>query len=622
MTAGPSLGAMVTAVAGDLMAATRVDSVEVSQRALARLVNQLGIDVGFLRHNDHTLGTTTLVTQWPPREAVPDPDPIGVVRFADADPVFAMAEHLKAAAVVRPGPANELFQQRIRAAVGVEQVSLACVPLLSGDVTTGTLGFVRFGDSGWTAAELNPLQTIATLFAQLQGRITAEEQLGHITDDLTGLLHRRALAAHLEHRLVAGRPGPVAVLYLDVDRLKTVNDYLGHEAGDWFIRVFAERLRREVPAGAVLARVGGDEFVVVPPDAMDAEAVRALARGLQRRLHQHVVIDSQALARTVSIGAAMGIPGVDSTADLLHRADNAAMVAKRNGRSRIALFNDPTALNPLRLGQPADIAAHLDAVLDAAAPTDSAGALEIHYLPEVDMRTGRITAVEALARWRHPVRGLLPPASFVGVAESINKAATLGRLIMRSACADYRRWRSHDPSLQAQLCINVSAVQLLSDSFSDSVAALLDEFEIPAGQLRLEVSERFMRVDAQVAGRTLAAAKSAGMHVALDDFGTGFSGFSQLRALPIDIVKIDRAIVRQSSTEPGDRAVVRAVLALADGLGLQTVAEGVETAHTARTMLALGCRTAQGFLFSRPVGADRLEELLVRGSLPVVQPPG
>ena len=261
-----SLDDVVTAVAAELMAATAGNHVATSQRVLADLVDHFGVDYGFLRHNDHTVRATLLIAEWPPRETVPDPDPIGVVYFADADSVFALIEHRKEPYVLRPEPSNADYQRYIEDGTGVPQTSLAAIPLLSGDLTTGTLGFVKYGDRDWLPEELNALQAIATLLAQLQARIVAEEQLRYLAehDDLTGLLNRRMVITNLDNRLVEGQPGPVALFFLDLDRLKVISDYLGYDAGDRFLRAFADLLREAVDAEALIARFGGDEFVVVP----------------------------------------------------------------------------------------------------------------------------------------------------------------------------------------------------------------------------------------------------------------------------------------------------------------------------------------------------------------------
>src|SRR6202790_1643125 len=212
------------------MGVNAATSVEVSQRVLADLVEHFDVDVSFLRYNDHAIHATKLVAEWPPRPDIPDPDPLAVVYFADADPVFALAEHLPEPAVFRPEPATDEYQRRIQEGRNIPVTSMACVPLISGDVTTGVLGFVKFGDREWKPEELNALKAIASLFAQVQARIVAEEQLRYLAehDDLTGLNNRRALVGHLDDRLAAGAPGPVTALFLALDRLKAINDYLGH----------------------------------------------------------------------------------------------------------------------------------------------------------------------------------------------------------------------------------------------------------------------------------------------------------------------------------------------------------------------------------------------------------
>ena len=250
---------------------------------LADLAAYLGLDVSFLRHNDHELHATKLIAEWPIRDLRSRPRPIGVVYFADADPVFAVAEHLKEPLVIRPEPATDEYQRRIEEGTAVPPTSLACVPLLSGDVTTGVLGFIKIGDREWTVDELNALQTIATLFAQLQARIVAEDQLQYLAehDDLTGLCNRRALVSPPRTPPAADQPGPVAALFLDLDRLKAINDYLGHHAGDRFIAFFADRLRERVGEPDLIARLGGDEFMVIPAAPMGLAEAESYAHRVQ-----------------------------------------------------------------------------------------------------------------------------------------------------------------------------------------------------------------------------------------------------------------------------------------------------------------------------------------------------
>ena len=602
---------VVIAVAAELMAATTGNSAAISQRVLADLVSHFGVDAGFLRHNDHTIHATVLVAAWPPREEIPDPDPIGVVYFADADSVFARAENMKVPDVLRPEPENADYQQNIEQASAIPAISLACVPLLSGDLTTGILGFVKFGDREWLPNELNALQAIATLFAQLQARIVAEERVHYLAehDDLTGLLNRRALIAHLDDRLAEGQRGPVSILFLDLDRLKVVNDHLGHNVGDRFITAFAELVRESVDVPSVVARFGGDEFVVVPTAPMDAEGAEALAQRLQNRVHKQVVIDGERLTRTVSIGVAVGDPGRDNTSDLLRQADQAAVSAKTSGGSKVAAFNremsDKYAIRN-------DIELHMEGTIDS-----DSGALVLHYLPEFNMHTGEVLGTEALIRWQHPTRGLLMPESFIGVAESINLAGKLGRLVMRAACAQFSLWRSRGVGRDAVLRVNVSPVQLVTEGIIDTVAATLDEFGLDASAVCLEITESVVVQDINATRKILTGLKNIGVQIAVDDFGTGYSALTYLKSLPVDTLKIDRGFVRELGTNTDDLAIVQSILVLAHAFGLDVVAEGVETVGAARTLLELGCYRAQGFLLSRPLDSAAMESLLARRFVPM-----
>ncbi|HEX2285412.1 MAG TPA: bifunctional diguanylate cyclase/phosphodiesterase [Mycobacterium sp.] len=604
-----SLELVVTSVATRLMGANAATSVEVSRRVLAELVEYFDVDVSFLRHNDHRIHASVLVAEWPVRPGIPDPDPHAVVYFADADPVFAHTEHQKEPVVFRPDPATIDSQHTMNDGGRVPGTSTACVPLLSGDVTTGVLGFVKFGDRDWSTEELNALKAIASLFAQVQARVQAEGRLRYLAehDDLTGLHNRRALLAHLDARLAAGQPGPVSALFFDLDRLKAINDYLGHTAGDWFIRVLAERLREGVDGLNLIARLGGDEFVVVPAVPMDAARAEELAYRLQSSLCERVAIDGEMLTRTVSIGVALGIPGQDTTSDLLRRADQAVLAAKGSGGNKVAVFSDDMSLDSEFRN---DIELHLQSVIEN-------GALLLHYLPEVDMRTGEILATEALVRWQHPTRGLLSPDAFIGVAESINLAGDLGRWVMRSACAEFARWRSHGVGRDAVLRINVSPVQLVTDGFVKSVAGIINEFGLDGRSVCLEITESVVVQDIETTRITLAGLKDVGVQVAIDDFGTGYSVLSHLKSLPVDTLKIDKGFVRDLASNRGDLAIVRAIIALAEAFGLQLVAEGVETEAAAMTLLRHGCHRAQGFLLSRPVDADTMESLLAKRRVPL-----
>ncbi|HWS91599.1 MAG TPA: EAL domain-containing protein, partial [Mycobacterium sp.] len=517
-----SLDLIVTSVATQLMEATRSTATQVSEKVLAQLGEQFDVDCSFLRHHDHDIRASILVAEWPRRTNVPDPDPLAVAHFSSADPVLALCEHGRKPVVVRPEQTDRYFWRLVRGAKQVSSPSVAAAPLVSGETTTGVLGFVKFGARRWKQEELNTLEAVAALFAQLQARIAAEEKLRYLAehDDLTGLYNRRALVAHLSERLSAGSPGPVAVLYLDLDRLKPINDHLGHSAGDWFIRVFAQRIRA-CAGPSMIARLGGDEFIVIPDQPMSSGAAEAFARRLAGMLCERLAIGGHMITRTVSIGLAVGVPGRDNSTDLLRRADEAVLTAKRGGGNQVALSTDDMSLKSAFRN---DIELHLRGDIDSEA-------LLLHYLPEVDLWTGAIIGAEALVRWRHPIWGLLLPDSFIGIAESTNLAGELGRWVMRSACAEFSRWRANGVGESAILRINVSPVQLITRGFVRSVADTIDEFGIDAGSVCLEITERAVVHDIETTRKTLSELKEVGVQIAIDDFGTGYAVLSHLKSL-------------------------------------------------------------------------------------------
>jgi diguanylate cyclase (GGDEF)-like protein len=602
---------LVTGAASALMAATAVTHVTISEQVVADLVAHFGVDFGFLRHNDHTIRATVLVALWPPRGYVPDPDPIGVVYFADADPIFAQAENLKEPDVVRPAPANEEYQRNIEAGTGVPASSIACVPLLSGEITSGTLGFVKIGDRAWLPEELNALKAIASLFAQLQARLVAEDRVLYLAehDDLTDLFNRRALIAHLDQRLALGESGPVSLLLLDIDRLKVINDHLGHQVGDSFIKAFVEQLKNAVDVPAVIARFGGDEFIVVPTAPMEIEAAEPFAKRLQDQMHKQVVVEGELLARTVSVGVAAGEPGRDRASDLLRRADEATTAAKSSGGSKVAPYNREMSQ---KYAVRDDIELRLEETLDS-----DNDALVVHYLPEFDIRTGEVLGAEALIRLQHPTLGLLMPDSFIGVAESINLAGKLGRAVMRLACAQFSEWHSRGVGLNSVLRVNVSPIQLVADGIIETVATNLDEFGLNASALCLEITESVVVQDIDATQKTLTELKNLGVQIAVDDFGTGYSALTYLKTLPVDILKVDKSFVRDLGTDSGDLAIVQSIMALANAFGLDVVAEGVETPAAARILLDLGCQRAQGFLLSKPIDGLAMESLLAKRFVPL-----
>ena len=509
----------------------------------------------------------------------------------------------------RPEPATDDYQRPIERASGSRDHIVAAVPLLSGDVTTGVLGFVKYGDRNWRPEELNAVKAIASLFAQVQARVLAEEQLRYLAehDDLTGLHNRRALLAHLDARLAEWTTGARLDLVFR-SRPPQDDQRLPRPHRRRLVHPRPCRTAEEAAEGPnLIARLGGDEFVVVPTTPMDADTAEALAYRLQSTLCERVAIDGETLTRTVSIGVALGVPGRDTTSDLLRRADQAVLTAKNSGGNKVAVFSDDMSLeNEFRN----DIELHLQSVIESG-----------------------LTAVALSARGRHAHRRH-PGRRGAGALGASHPRTSLTRLVHRRGRIDksrrgigplgdascMRRVRplavprvGHDTVLR----INVSPVQLVTDGFVESVASIIAEFGLDGGSVCLEITESVVVQDIETTRITLAGLKQVGVQVAIDDFGTGYSVLSHLKSLPVDTLKIDRGFVRDLGSNPGDLAIVRAIIALAEAFGLELVAEGVETQTAALTLLRHGCYRAQGFLLSRPVVGDAMEALLARGRIPV-----
>lgn len=611
-----SLDGLVTDVASDLMGVDAASVMRAYTRVLRTLVEYFGVDAGYLRHTDYGNRSTVMVAEWPARPDAPDPDPLGVVYFADADPVFAACEELLQPRVFRPEPDNEEYRRRVEAASGYSVTSMAVVPLVQGR-SIGWVGLIKSGDRTWSDNETNALVAIASMFTQVHARIIAEESLRTAAehDALTGLSNRRGVTDDLELRLDrSADSGQVAVLFLDLDRLKALNDFYGHTAGDAYLCAVAGTLRTIVDSDAMVARWGGDEFIIVmQPSTLDGKAASphtVALRILDAVATTRVIIAGDAITRTASIGVTTAYPGVDSVHEVIANADQAALAAKRTGGNSVALFDSTIrARNALRN----DVELHLHAAIQD-------GDLVLHYQPEVDLDTGRITAVEALVRWQHPSRGLLPPADFIDIAESSDLATQLGGWVLNDAIRAYRQWLDEIPDLGITLRVNVSPAQLLATEFVDIVASALHAGGLPPTRLCLEITENAVVQDTGQTAKVLTMLRELGVSIAIDDFGTGFSSLAHLKILPVDALKIDREFVEHLDTDPGDQAIARSIASLAKAFGLDLIAEGLETQGAVVALRSIGCTRAQGYLFSRPVPEDDMRSLLTHGSLPLSTP--
>jgi diguanylate cyclase len=598
---------VISSIANQLLEANAATATQASEKVLAQLVEHFDLHYSFLRHSDHRVGASVLAAEWPPRSDVADADPYAVVSFTSEQPALALCEHGKEL-VIYSGHESAGFRCPVTRHRFGGGPTVAAAPLVSGTHTSGVLGFVKCRGRKWKPEAIYTLETVASLFAQFQARIAAEERLTYLAehDDLTGLRNRRALLAHLSDRLAARQRGPVAVLYIDLDRLKAINDSLGHAAGDWFIRSFAARLRACAGSQSMVARLGGDEFIVVPDKPMTTRAAETFAEQIRKMVHDRLTIEGQTVTCSVSIGVAAGMPGRDRGTDLLRRADEAVLASKRVGGNETTVASD----NSLKKRFRTDIEGHLQGDIDR-------DALLLHYLPEVDLWTGAIVATEALVRWRHPDRGVLLPASFIGVAESMNLATDLDRWVLRTACAEFSGWRSRGVGRDASLRVNLSPLQLTTPGFVRMVAETIAEFGMDDGSLCLEITERAVVRDIDSTARTLTQLRDVGVQTSIDDFGTGYAVLSHLKRLPVDTLKIDPRFVRNLGSDANVLAIVRAIIGLADAFGLQLVAEGVETPAAALALMQHGCHRAQGYLFSRPIAGDAMETLLSSRYLPM-----
>ena len=428
------------------------------------------------------------------------------------------------------------------------------------------------------------------------------------TDDLTGLLNRRAFNDDCTERLAAAGKRNGALLLLDLDRFKEINDSLGHEAGDRLLVQVGARLARSLRPDDLLARLGGDEFAVLLADSDgDEDEAAAVANKLRNALAESFTSGGIALRTSVSIGVALFPVHGNNVNTLLRKADMAMYRAKTARSGHHIYHHDDDRQGELRLRTVQE--------LRTALTSDQ---LILHYQPQVDLATDEIHGVEALVRWGHPTRGVLAPAEFLGLAEECGLMHDLTVVVLAKALDQAARWHAkHEPLTVA---VNISASSLVDIGLPRRVGSMLRERKLPASALVLEITEDFLMADRDRAREILTQLRESGVQIAVDDFGTGYSSLAYLRELPIDELKLDRSFVQPMDTDPRASALVASTIALAHSLGLRIVAEGVESQETMDELKALGCNNAQGYFVSRPVGAAELDRwLAARRLVPVRQ---
>jgi len=439
----------------------------------------------------------------------------------------------------------------------------------------------------------------------------AEEKIRFLVqyDRLTQLPNRSLLIERLETAVERARRHRdlVAVLLLDIDQFKRINDSLGHRAGDELLRQVAGRLgkclrRTDVvarPDDYVVARLGGDEFILLLEEIRRAEDAARVARRIFDAFRDPFEIDGRELFVTVSIGIAVyPMDGSDSDA-LLKNADTAMYHAKEQGRNRFQFYSES-------MNASAFTRLMLENSLRRALEREE---FSVHYQPQIDVETGRLVGVEALVRWSHPELGMVSPAEFVPIAEETGLIVSVGEWVMKRACLDTQKWhKTIHPALR--LSVNVSGVQFMEENFCDKVFQVLDLSGLPPELLVLEVTESVVMGNVDKTVGNLKRLKSMGLRLAIDDFGTGYSSLAYLKRFPLDYLKIDRSFMRDIPNDTDNAAIARAVVAIARSLGLRVVAEGIETEAQDRFIREIGCQEGQGYLYGRPVPGEKMAALL------------
>jgi diguanylate cyclase (GGDEF)-like protein/PAS domain S-box-containing protein len=472
--------------------------------------------------------------------------------------------------------------------------------------------YLRRGPNGdiWLSTSGVPVCDLKGHFAGYRGvgreigaKKRAEERIRHLAhhDELTGLPNRYLFQGRLRQALaLARRTGDrLGVLLLDLDQFKDVNDTLGHPVGDRLLRATAGRLAGVVRASDTLARLGGDEFAVLQPNAREAGDIAALVERLVGAFAAPFDLDGQEINVAASVGVAVHPDDGADADELVRRADLALYRAKREGSGRFRFF-EPAMDAEARSRR--ELERELRRALDAAE-------FVLHYQPQVELATGRVAGVEALVRWRHSERGLVPPGEFIPVAEACGLILRLGAWVLGEACRQARAWQN--AGMPLVIAVNLSPVQLRHTGMLEVIDDILREHGLDGRWLEVELTESLLLEHSErVTERTLQGLAARGIRLALDDFGTGYSSLAYLKRLPVQRIKIDRSFVRDIGTDPDDEAVVRAIVTLGHTLGKEVVAEGVETETQLAFLRRLGCETAQGFLLGRPAAATQFVPFL------------
>ncbi|MET0423664.1 MAG: bifunctional diguanylate cyclase/phosphodiesterase [Actinoplanes sp.] len=477
-------------------------------------------------------------------------------------------------------------------------LSVMAVPVHEGGQAVGSLTVGMFRERrAWTKSALDAVTAYAEhLSLALTDARTLEAMNLAFHDSLTGLASRALFLTRMEEEL----PGGAAVLFVDLDRFKVVNDSLGHAAGDLLLAGVADRIRGCLRDQDIAARIGGDEFAVLLPGLTHLNEITPVARRILEVLRAPFDLLGTEAFVSGSIGVAVSRPGEHSAKELMVHADLAMYQAKRHGKDRYELF-EPAMQTAFQ----ATIA--LEADLRRAVVRHE---FELRYQPIVHLSTGEITGVEALVRWQHPDKGVIPPMEFIPTAEETGMIVPIGEWVLREACLRLAEWNRRRPGTPLTISVNVSSVQLDQPGFPQVVQSALDKSGLPADRLVLELTESLL-VDHRPATLTrLHEIKALGVRLAIDDFGTGYSSLAYLRRFPVDIIKIDKSFVDDVVDEPTAAALTHGIIQLGRALSLSTIAEGIEHIGQLDSLAGGDCELGQGYYFAEPLTQSALDDLL------------
>jgi diguanylate cyclase (GGDEF)-like protein len=470
----------------------------------------------------------------------------------------------------------------------------------------GVLAAASYALHDFSQGDVDFMQAIANVLANAIERRRAEEQTQHeaLHDPLTGLPNRSLFLDRLEHALsvTARRESSVAVLFLDLDQFKLVNDSLGHAAGDELLSSVAPRLEQALRPGDTVARFGGDEFAVLAEDIGSERGATRIAERIAESLSRPFVLRDREHFVSASIGISIGT-GSEQPEALIRDADSALYRAKERGRGGYEIFDEVMRSRVIE---------HMQIENDLRRAIQR-GELELYYQPVIRLHSGAVVSMEALLRWNHPERGMVGPLSFIPVAEESRLIIPIGRWVIEQACRQVAAWQQLKPDqAPMSVAVNISARQLADPELISHIEGSVRANRIDPSTLWLELTETAVLEDTDFVERSLRQLKGLGLRLVLDDFGVGFSSLGYLKRLPLSLIKLDRSFVENVPENAHDAAIVRAVCQMAGTIGIGVVAEGVETEEQVRAARDLGCGYAQGFHFARPMPADEVEDLLER----------